>query len=439
MAFTNAELSKLPSVGLLDKDILPNCAAIYFVTNSSGQILYIGRTVNLVERWKEHHRFNQLRKLNRKDPIRISWLTCPREMKTLIRLEEEYIAHYKPALNRTKVVTSVRKITLPETALQQSLQQLVKVNTMIFGYDPTVDDELATLYLIYPVWRGRGASGTIRSALRSINKKASGLKWKEYRRLPKSMGKFGCWETEYSGIRIDLTPVQGLVGFMNSAARQTVAGVEMMAFRREQLILFLRDVPEDSALDVLTEDPFPVELRVKQPPNEGKDKRTISVEPWEELEPMPEGKPRVMTRQFLHPEGVEVEICHSDNGKHFVRHNAYWWIVHRNKNPDPERQAVVKNLEQVVDALPTIRWSGYRYRLETIVFSEDDVEVESILLPLAMFEDLMRDAMTKGFGRSLAEEIRSGNYRAKPEDSGCVKLCAWLQRNSLQSLLETND
>ena len=165
----------------------------------------------------------------------------------------------------------------------------------------------------------------------------------------------------------------------------------------------------------------------------------VAVEPWEELEPMPEGEPRIMTRQFLHVDGVEVEVCDNDNGKHFVRHNVYWWIMHDRKNPDPERQSVIENLQSAVDALPTIRWSGYRYRLETIVFSEDDVEVESILLPLAMFEDLMRGAVTRIFTQSQAEEVRSGQYTAKPVDPMRVKLCAWLQHNSLQSLLEMNN
>ena len=257
------------------KTPFPNCAAIYFVSNSSGQIFYIGRTVSLVERWKEHHRFNQLRKLNRKDPIRISWLTCPRDIKTLIRLEEEYIAHYQPALNWTKVVSTARRIT-PRS-----------------------------------------------------------------KRKPRHL-----------------------------TAR-----------------FYLSETPND-----------------KQPPKEGKDRSIVVVEPWEELEPMPEGEPRLMTRQFLHVDGVEVEVCDNDNGKHFIRHNVYWWIMHNKKNPDPERQSVIQNLQSAVDALPTIRWSGYRYRLETIVFSEDDVEVESILIPLAMFEDLIRDAAIRNCPHPLAEE-----------------------------------
>ncbi|WP_207714011.1 hypothetical protein [Scytonema sp. UIC 10036] len=109
---------------------------------------------------------------------------------------------------------------------------------------------------------------------------------------------------------------------------------------------------------------------------------------------MPEGEARVMTRQFLYVDGVEIEVCFNTNGKHFVRHNVYWWIMHGSKNPDPRYNNLVKNLQDAVDRLPTIKWSGYRFRCETIVFSEDDVEVESILLPLGMFEDFIRELIS---------------------------------------------
>ena len=250
MPFTPFELSKLPSVNLLEKDTLPTCAAIYFVTNISGQILYIGRTVNLVERWKEHHRFNQLRRLNRQVPIRINWLTCSRDIKTLIRLEEEYIAYYKPALNWTKVVSTARRVTSRSKRKPRHL-------TARFYSSETLNDK-------QPPKEGKDREDT--------------------------------------------------VGEKTSPTRAV--------------------------------------------------RSIVAVEPWEELEPMPEGEARMMTRQFLQVDGVEVEVCDNDNGKHFVRHNVYWWIVHQNKNLDPERQAVVKNLQEVVNALPTIRWSGYRYRLE---------------------------------------------------------------------------
>ena len=76
MLLKDLNLSELPSVYLLDKSNLPSCAAIYFVYDNKGQVLYIGRTVNLVARWREHHRFNQLKRFNRKSRISISWMAC---------------------------------------------------------------------------------------------------------------------------------------------------------------------------------------------------------------------------------------------------------------------------------------------------------------------------------------------------------------------------
>lgn len=128
MLLKDIKLSDLPSVYLLDRNNLPNCAAIYFVSDSKGHILYIGRTVNLVERWRQHHRFNQLKRFNRKDRVTISWMTCSNDINTLSNLEDEFIKLYKPPLNWSKVVVPVRKITPVEIALQQSLQQLAKLN-----------------------------------------------------------------------------------------------------------------------------------------------------------------------------------------------------------------------------------------------------------------------------------------------------------------------
>jgi predicted GIY-YIG superfamily endonuclease len=441
MLSNNLNLSELPSVYLLEKDKLPNDAAIYFVSDSQGQVLYVGRTVNLVKRWREHHRFNQLKRLNRKNRISISWLSCSNDINTLSNLEHEFIKLYKPPLNWSKVVSPVRRITPVEIALQQSLQQLAKLNTMIFGFDPIADEEPPTLYLVYPVYDRRGVSGSIRTVLKNINKKVSALKWKEYHTEPKSFGKFGYWETEYNGIRIDLAPVQGLVHFMGDAIRRTVAGVELMAFSREQLETLLANVPEEeiSGLGALEDDPIPIEFVAQSQSNKANNQDIFGDKLWEELEPMLEGEARVMTRQFLDVDGIEIEVCSNKNGKYFVRHNVYWWITYGKKNPSPEMDCLMLNLQNAVDRLPTIRWSGYKFRLETIMFSEDDVEVESILLPLAMFEDLLKDiSMFRGISNEIREEIKKGEYKPKPNDHLNIKLCAWLQRNSLSSLLQTD-
>ncbi len=238
------KIADLPSVNLLEKNRLPNCAAIYFIADSNGQVIYIGRTVNLVARWKDHHRFNQLKRFNRKNSLSISWLNCNNDLNTLSNLENEFVSLYKPPLNWSKVVTPIRKITPVEAALQQSLQQLAKLNIVVFGFDPIAGEKPPTIYLNYPVYGKRGLSGSIRVALRNINKKASSLKWKEYHREPKSFGKFGYWETEYNGIKIDLSPVEGLINIMQDATCKTIAGVELMAVSISQLETIIESAPD---------------------------------------------------------------------------------------------------------------------------------------------------------------------------------------------------
>lgn len=438
----NIKISELPSVYLLDKDRLPNCAAIYFVFDSKGQIIYVGRTINLVERWKAHHRFNQLKRFNRKNTLSISWLTCSSDIENLSNLENEFIKLYKPPLNWSKVVVPIRKITPAETALQQSLQQLSKLNVMIIGFDLISDGEPPTIYLVYPVYGMKGLSGSIRTALKNINKKASYLKWKEYKTYPKSSGKFGLWETEYNGLRIDLSPFDSLVYFMEYSNRQTLAGIELMAFSREQLELILDKKEENdentSGLEALEDDPIPVENIYRNQPLNSNYKNTVEVEPWEELEPMAEGEVRVMTRQFVYVDDIEIEVCTNDNGKYFVRHNLYLWIMYKRKNSDVPNDITIKRLTDEINRLPTIRWSGYRFRYETIRFSEDDAEVDSLLVPLAMFEDLMKDKYGV-HNTNVLEEIKKGEYKSKPNDSERIKLFAWLQSNSLSSLLQTNN
>jgi len=86
---------------------------------------------------------------------------------------------------------------------------------------------------------------------------------------------------------------------------------------------------------------------------------------------MSEGEARVMTRQFLYVDGVEIEVCANENGKHFVK--AMRLLVDNAQTEKSCSRAfnIIINLQN--GRLSTIRWSGYRFRLETILFSEDDV------------------------------------------------------------------
>jgi hypothetical protein len=42
-------------------------------------------------------------------------------------------------------------------------------------------------------------------------------------------------------------------------------------------------------------------------------------------------------------------------------------------------------------------------------------------------------------GDKIREEIQSGRYELKPNDSAAIKLCMWLQTNTLFSLLSTQN
>lgn len=88
----------LPSVSLLERHNLPSCQSIYFVLED-GQVLYIGRTVNLNQRWAVHHILPQLKM--RKGEVRIAWLECS-VAELLPEIETGLIEHFQPLLNVVK-------------------------------------------------------------------------------------------------------------------------------------------------------------------------------------------------------------------------------------------------------------------------------------------------------------------------------------------------
>lgn len=85
----------LPSLPLVERSQLPNCPAIYFVMQSDC-VLYIGKSVNLVQRWVAHHKWYQLIKLD--GTVKIAWLECTDEA-LLTQIETALIKQFKPELN----------------------------------------------------------------------------------------------------------------------------------------------------------------------------------------------------------------------------------------------------------------------------------------------------------------------------------------------------
>ena len=88
-------LLALPSLPFEERRRLPKCAAIYFVLNAAGTVLYIGQSINLAVRWVAHHRATRLID---KQATRISWLTI--EDETLLDdIESACIAYFDPICN----------------------------------------------------------------------------------------------------------------------------------------------------------------------------------------------------------------------------------------------------------------------------------------------------------------------------------------------------
>jgi|GEM_PF-4250387 hypothetical protein len=134
---------------------------------------------------------------------------------------------------------------------------------------------------------------------------------------------------------------------------------------------------------------------------------------------------RKMERDFLNIEGVEVEVCKDlRTQKRYIRHHLYWKLIYNRMNPDFDHNCVETNLKQVTNQqLSTIRWVGYDFHIERVMFVEDGMEVDVILLPLAMFEDLMR--YWNQYHRQNGTQT----------DNDPMKLGQWLEQNTIAQLL----
>ncbi len=92
------DISILPSLFLSDRKQLPKVACIYFAIDAMGQIQYIGKSVNLRQRWcGSHHRIEQLKSM---ENIRIAWLEVSDPL-LLPKIENALISQFSPPLNKT--------------------------------------------------------------------------------------------------------------------------------------------------------------------------------------------------------------------------------------------------------------------------------------------------------------------------------------------------
>lgn len=103
-------LLTLPSVAFDNRKALPTYAAIYFVLNAQGTVLYIGQTQCLFQRWQGHF-FARFRAHH---ASRIAWLVMSDD--TLLKpVEKACIAYFDPLCN-------TRKGRAPDELIQTTLR-----------------------------------------------------------------------------------------------------------------------------------------------------------------------------------------------------------------------------------------------------------------------------------------------------------------------------
>lgn len=194
------EFSTFPYLRLADRQRLPECCAIYFAI-AREQVLYVGQATNLRNRWQNHHRLSQLEAVNRRCEVKLFWLNCIQSQ--LNELERQYIEHYCPILNQTKV---------PKRQIVPSFQMLTlslkKLNERVLGLGVISADNqrLKTLVLGYLAdYRElRLATTTLRKSLQAVNRKPNSLfRWTEVVRRRDGAH----WRTRCNGIEIQLIPL----------------------------------------------------------------------------------------------------------------------------------------------------------------------------------------------------------------------------------------
>jgi len=93
------DLSLLPSLPIEEKSHFPRVACVYFVIDGEEQIQYIGRSINLFLRWKNHHRINQVERC--KD-ARVAWLKVEDPF-SLSKVESVLIEFFLHLLNNSPI------------------------------------------------------------------------------------------------------------------------------------------------------------------------------------------------------------------------------------------------------------------------------------------------------------------------------------------------
>lgn len=218
------DLSQLPYISLSQLAQLPTCTGIYFAIDSAERVLYVGKTDNLLKRWKNHHRWHQLDEIHQKTPVRIAWLIWNQE--DLASAEIYFINRYNPLFNGTKIETPQ---TIPSETILIELLEQIKPLIVVIGIKNASQNNLPTVYLNYN-YENSGKNGfaqTIKRFIKNNKDRATNLKIKrmkfglhpewtsnvlrpgsrEHKRVSRLQSSYNNhWEIACNGVIIDITP-----------------------------------------------------------------------------------------------------------------------------------------------------------------------------------------------------------------------------------------
>lgn len=88
------DVSKLPSISLLERNRFPEIPCVYFVIDGDNTIYYVGGTTHLLNRWANHQKYSQSMKL--KQP-RVAYLKLSPYL--IWDAEAFLIRRFKPPFN----------------------------------------------------------------------------------------------------------------------------------------------------------------------------------------------------------------------------------------------------------------------------------------------------------------------------------------------------
>lgn len=116
-------LEDLPFVALQNRHYLPSEPCVYLAIAKDGQVLYVGKSENLKQRWKNHQQHQALSVM---EEVKIAYIRADAEL--LNSLESALIQWHKPPLNIDgKEVRGIAALRKQAGLTQRQLADLVGV------------------------------------------------------------------------------------------------------------------------------------------------------------------------------------------------------------------------------------------------------------------------------------------------------------------------